>query len=219
MRWSAHLRRVVASSVITLLGCGGPAEPTVDQPIPPRDDSPLQTEQLEYPFTYQNGTYGGTVVATYTNAGSSALYLDRCGRESEPVFFVVAAGVGLAPENVEGPISICTGVPPIALAPGESRTDRLYFLLHERRAGGAYTTVSQNAGRSGLYRLLYRPYASVAGSGDGAMGAEPLPSSSGLSNVFRIHFDLTGDPALGCWKSRGSDSVGFFVCNKKIKGV
>jgi hypothetical protein len=181
--------RVGAAAILAAnLGCGNPSAPG-ETPVPPRDNSLLQTEQLEYPFTYSGGVYTGSVVATYTNSGASTVYLSLCGNDAWPDFFIVVAGRGLAPDDVEGPLSICTGTPPVRLEPGETRTDTLHFFMHEREPDGDYTKTPRNAGRSGLYRILYHPYARVSGDGDFAMPRDPLPDSVGQSNVFRIRFE------------------------------
>jgi hypothetical protein len=174
--------------LVVATACGNPSEPG-DTPVPGRDKSPLQTERLEYAFTYLGGVYTGSVAATYTNAGTSTVYLSLCGKDAWPVFFVAAAGAGLAPDDVEGPLSMCTGTPPIQLRPGETRTDTLQFFMHERGPDGDYTKTPRNAGRSGLYRILYRPYARVRGEGDFETEVDPLPDSVGQSNVFRIRFE------------------------------
>ena len=180
--------RFAPAILVITLGCGNPSDPG-DTPVPPRDNSPLQTEQLEYPFAYSAGVYSGSVVATYANTGTTTIYLSRCGIGKSPVYSVSGAGPGLAPTDIEGPLSICVGVPPIQLLPGESRTDTLYFFMHEREPDGDYTNTPRNAGGSGLYRILYRPYARVSGVGDFATEADPLPDSVGQSNVFRIRFE------------------------------
>jgi hypothetical protein len=53
-------------------------------------------------------------------------------------------------------------------------------------SSGSVVATPRNAGRSGLYRILYRPYARVSGDGD---FGDPLPNSVGQSNVFRIRFE------------------------------
>jgi hypothetical protein len=173
-------------AVAMALGCSDPAAPG-EPPVPMRDASPLQTERLEYPFVYAGGTYRGTVVATFNNTGSAPVYLDSCSGRA-PVFFVAWASSGSAPADIEGPVSVCVGSPPFEVPAGGFRTDTLAFLLHERDPNFQYTSQPRNAGRSGLYRLFYRAYARVVGSGELAMPAGALPQAAGLSNAFRIKF-------------------------------
>jgi hypothetical protein len=182
-------RQLFANVVATALalGCGSPAE-SGGLSVPPRDASPLQTELLDYSFVFRSGDYAGTVLATYTNAGSTPVFLNRCSERSGPVFSLGWAWTGSAPTHLEGPIWACVGVPPIQVLPGESRTDTLRFFLGEVQPNGQYTSQPRNAGRLALYRIIHRAYARVEGSGDLAKAAGPLPTEAGRSNIFRARF-------------------------------
>ena len=100
-------------------------------PVPPRDDSPLQTDRLLYTLTGNDSSGWSTeVVVRYVNHGSEIVYLPGCqpGLPISPQYGFSRA----APDTGRVIFSIvwaCVGgVPALPIPPGASRTDTLLFL-------------------------------------------------------------------------------------------
>jgi hypothetical protein len=142
--------------------------------VPPRDDSPVQTDQLEY-------ATNARAVATYTNRGNAAVLYRRCNTGStEPMYDLVRA----APDSgahVFGPVWACVGgVAAGVLNPGDTLT--LEVPLEVAEEGHSPPTSMDE--RTGLFRVVLDLYETFNAETEHGVA---LPDAARQSNVFKIH--------------------------------
>jgi len=106
-------------------GCGAASVTSLTiNEIPPRDDSPVQTDSLLYHLKRLPSEYRAYVMATYTNRTQSSVYFARCNRQSTtPMFGVRRTGPDSSTSLFSDVAWACVGgVPTGVIAPGESVT-------------------------------------------------------------------------------------------------
>jgi hypothetical protein len=122
-------------------------------------------------------TYAVTVVASFTNAGTSPVYLQRCyPDEPQPTYGVASLDAG--PEPAYDPVWACVGHNhPIVVGPGATRVDSLVLMGPNRWNGYTHEPFGRLEGR---FHVDYG-----AGYCREIQGCE-LPASELTSNVFTI---------------------------------
>lgn len=188
------------ASVLLVLGCTPrtaaapePTESPVPAPapsalrrsdeaiVPPRDDSPLQTDRLVYTLAQRGLVYEAWAVVTYTNSRNSSVYFPTGCRENRPTYHIVRpegesirASLGLAWACVGGQ-------PPMEIPPGTTRQDSVWLIGN---ASPHRNPPDDPRERVGLFRVRYRIYANVQ---DGRE-VDPLPEAERQSNIFLVQY-------------------------------
>jgi hypothetical protein len=122
--------------------------------------------------------YSVTVVATYTNASASTIYLQRCdASDAHPSYNVTLVGTSGESSAFDPLYFSCSGVPPIVVPSGAARTDTLQLV-------GPVVTTSTNMPVGVLNGLVQIVYAAGTCNTGSALCA--MPESSQTSNAISI---------------------------------
>jgi hypothetical protein len=162
--------------VLLLAGCdGGDAGEELPTFVtPPRANSPVQTDALDYTLDYENHYLWDYpwARATYVNTGDATLWFGFCRRDdTSPTYFISRA----APDGGDhaiGPTWACGGPHQRSLAPGETLAWDVYL--------GLSSTTSTMRERTGLFRIFLHLYLDESGD-------TKLPRAQRQSNLFQIH--------------------------------
>ncbi len=181
MRFRRH-EVLFAASILALAGCAsGSGSPTG----PDSGDLRLSTDRTSYtaallgdPGTFEE--HGFTLIATFTNDGSSPVYLDRCFPDTSiPIYSVRLIDSSDPSGSAYSPFWACVGHDQqILVPPGSTRTDTLLLLGPNARDGA---TKEPLGALSGEMRLSYRVQSCP---GDG----QCLIQDAGLSPAFSVIF-------------------------------
>jgi hypothetical protein len=174
-------RSSVVAVVAVVSACtGGDGSPLFD--TPPRDDSPAQTDRLEYTLHPELVIGDGSprAIVTYTNRRDSTVLYQRCHPSSEgPIYTPLRAEPDSGP-HVVGPGWACVGgVAPGEIAPGAS-------LVFTAELGSCCTGDPDPftlRDRTGLFRIDVHLFETF--DPDRETGI-PLPDDERQSNVIQI---------------------------------
>jgi len=162
-------------------GSGADASPSA-LVAPARDDSPVQTDALEYTLACPGcgdeveriwtEVPGGAKVV-YVNRGDSTTYVAQCcGWEHVPIYSILR-WPDRGGSDVNPGWGCCGGNDPIAIAPGESYV----FDVHL----GNYSVPSSMSDRTGLFRI------ELMVEENDSYDSPLVPLEQRQSNVFQIH--------------------------------
>ncbi len=167
---SLLVSRVVLVGSALLTGCG---LPTVPERNP---EAAIQTDRLDYSLVLGETDWTATIIAIYTNTTGQTAFLPRCGTGGPR--WVLQRHEDSNWESVFGPACPDIFSVPIAVEPGESRTDTI--AIHNPVSTRIVPRIRPDK-ITGTYRLGY----SIRSAEDPLLGQQ-LPEALRVSNEFRF---------------------------------
>ena len=170
-RWA-----VLAASYAAFISCSDPVGP-------PRDDSPLQTDQTAYRLHRNGEQLDAEAVVTITNSSLNDIHYARCGGfgpDEKPMFAVFRN----APDETRSEVGVsygCSGgVPSGRIAPGETVEATVWLGSHDSPNANPPVLMEH---RIGIFRIRARfCEEAVEESGD----CVDTPLETRQSNAFEI---------------------------------
>ena len=167
------------------LGCGAASLTSLPvNEIPPRDNSPIQTDSLLYHLQRLPSEYRAFVVAIYTNRTQSTVYFARCNRQSTiPMFGVRRTGADSSRSLFSDVAWACVGgVPTGAIAPGESVTIQAKLGTVDQLAMRPPLKLEDLVGLMRVELRLCRTFSTDSDYCD------PVPDPQRISNAFLVTY-------------------------------
>ena len=167
------------SSVITI-SCGTGSI----NGVPPRDQSPLQTDSLVYHLKRLPGEYRAYVSATFRNQTAAPIYFARCNRASTtPMFGLRRTGADSARVLFSDFAWACVGgVPTGSIAPNESVTVNVPAGSLDQRAKQPPLLPEHIVGLMRIELSLCEQYS------DDSDDCNSLPQARRSSNAFLVTY-------------------------------
>jgi hypothetical protein len=152
-----------------------------EPPVPPRDDSPVQTDSLEYTLQHRPSIFDAQAVARYVNRTGQPVHFARCRSEDPlPLYEIRREGPGER-TSIIGFARGCVGaVPTGVVAPGDSLVVPVWLGSAESPYANPPVTMAH---RTGCFRILLALVEAPAADSD---FVRMLPDERRRSNVFCI---------------------------------
>lgn len=175
---------------VLVLGCAhlshSPLEPdslneAAHLGVPPRDQSPLQTDRLVYTLVRQGRVYQTWAIVTYHNQRSTSVYFPQGCRIGGGEYHIARLEGDTVPAELGITFACVGGIPPLEVPSGAVRQDSVWL-------GGIQQTYQEDLRTfTGLFRVRYPIYSRVH---DGE-AVDLLPIAERRSNVFLVQYPDT----------------------------
>jgi hypothetical protein len=179
------MKHAFVAVLVTVWIAGCKDDSLVDaDPIPVRDQSPVQTDSLSYTLKRFPGEHRAYVIATYQNTTPSPVYFKRCNSTSStPMFGIARTGPDSTRAFFADWAWACVGgVPTGAIAPGERVTVQVSFGSVDQPNMQPPLKPEDMVGTFRIHLILCSKF-----SGDSDY-CEVMPRDQRQSNAFVVHY-------------------------------